>query len=101
MWSGSRTVGRSAKADEGDDTTYWCLIGTTGTATPASRPTVPAAAPAAFTITGVSMRPWVVTAARTSPSVVSTESNRTPVSSVAPSSRAPAARARARRAGSR
>ncbi|GAA2786188.1 hypothetical protein GCM10020219_067110 [Nonomuraea dietziae] len=49
MLSGSRTVGVEAGMSAGWVTTYWCLMGTIGTSTPASAPTLPAAAPAQFT----------------------------------------------------
>jgi hypothetical protein len=74
-------------------TTYWCLIGTIGTATPASWPTEPDAAPAAFTTTSVVIGPASVTTPRTRRRSTVMPVTRTPVANSTPNERAPAASA--------
>jgi hypothetical protein len=104
MWSGSRTVGTSAGAPppgSGSLTTYWCLIGTIGTATPASRATWPAAAPAASTTISVAIRPLSVRTARTRPAATSIPVTAVFVANCTPSARAPAANAPASASGRR
>ena len=77
-------------------TAYWCCIGVSGIATPASRPTSGDQMPQATTSVSVVKRPPAVSTARTRPPVVSTASTRVCGENVTPNSFASRMRACAR-----